>query len=101
MPKLFKGVLIGAVTVVGIYAVASTIATNTAEGFGTMQTDEKADVAMFASGRDAGVSTRAVPDAALYRAHRDFSYAVSDCLSPDDEDLKSRPEKIHARLALN
>jgi hypothetical protein len=101
MPKLFKYVLITAVTVVGIVAVASTIAADAAEGFSTMQTDGRTDVAVFASERDAGVVTGAVPDAALFRAHREFSHPVSDCVAPGEEDFKSRSEKILARVALN
>lgn len=101
MSTLFKGVLVAVATMVGIYATASTIATNMASGFSTLESDRHDGVVEFVSTRNVSFRGNAVPDAALYRAHREFSDSRPDCIAPGDDDFKVELRKILSRVASN
>lgn len=51
--------------------------------------------------RNAGFTGGAVPDAAFYRAHREFSDARPSCFAPGDDDFNVEPRKILSRVASN
>jgi hypothetical protein len=58
-------------------------------------------VSNIQSVRTAGYNAGAVPDAALYRAHREFSDWRPNCFASGDDDFKVEPRKILSRVASN
>ncbi len=99
MSKPLKGVLVAVATMVGICAYALAIPATTADGFSASASDRHNGVVEFVSARDVGFHRSAVPVAALYRAHQDFSNSRSECFVPADDDFKIKPGKILARVA--